>query len=183
MTPPLRGLLDLIDCFLIMKPNKEKLKDATLLFLIKKSHNRITEICLAMKKIGFGINRWNGAGGKVEPSEAIDNAAIRETREEIGVEILQKNKVAELSFFFTHNSAWNQKVHVYFSEQWTGEPSESDEMRPQWFLVEKLPFDKMWPDDIFWLPEVLSGKLIKATFVFSEGDIIQEKDVQIVKNL
>ncbi len=163
--------------------NREKLRDATLVFLIKKSQEKISEICLAMKKHGFGVNRWNGAGGKVEKDEEINNAAERETKEEIGVEVKQKNKVAELSFFFPHNPARNQKVHVYFSEIWDGEPSESEEMKPQWFPAQEIPFNHMWPDDEFWIPEVLSGKLVKATFVFGEGDVVQKKDVQIVESL
>lgn len=163
--------------------SKERLRDVTLLFLIKKLEGKIFEICLAMKKRGFGVNRWNGVGGKVEKGEKIDAGALRETREEIGVEIRQSNKVAELSFFFPHHPTWNQKVHVYFSEMWNGEPSESEEMRPRWFSAQELPFGQMWPDDEFWIPEVLSGKLVKATFVYSEGDVIQNKDVQVVSSL
>jgi len=41
----------------------EKLRNATLVFLIKKSQGEITDICLAMKKRGFGMNRWNRVGG------------------------------------------------------------------------------------------------------------------------
>ncbi|MCX6701777.1 MAG: 8-oxo-dGTP diphosphatase [Candidatus Zambryskibacteria bacterium] len=163
--------------------NGKKLRDATLVFLIKKSQGKISEVCLAMKKRGFGVNRWNGTGGKVEKGENIKTAATRETMEEIGVEIKQTNKVAELSFFFPHNPAWDQKVHVYFSESWNGEPTESEEMRPQWFSPLDLPFDSMWPDDQFWLPEVFVKKLIKATFVFGENDIIKDKEINIVDEL
>lgn len=163
--------------------SKEKLRDTTLVFLVRKSQEKISEVCLAMKKRGFGMKRWNGVGGKVEKDEEIDNAAKREAQEEIGVEIKQTKKVAELSFYFPHNPTWNQKVHVYFSEAWDGEPSESEEMKPQWFSTQAMPFDHMWPDDEFWVPEVLSGKLVKATFTFGEGDIVQEKEIQTVEGL
>jgi len=161
-----------------------KLRDATLVFLIKKSNNKITDICLAMKKRGFGVNRFNGAGGKVEVNkETVEEAAIRETREEIGVTVDKLNKVAELSFYFPHNPAWDQMVHVYFVEKWEGEPTESEEMRPKWFSAESLPYSDMWPDDIFWLPWVLEGNLVKATFKFGEKDIILEKNVDTVEKL
>jgi len=162
---------------------KDKLRDATLVFLIKRSGENISEICLAMKKRGFGKDRWNGVGGKVEQNESINDAAKREAKEEIDVEIKQTDQVAELSFFFPHNPAGNQKVHVYFSEIWDGEPAESDEMKPEWFQTKDIPFDQMWPDDKFWIPEVLSGKLVKATFTFGEGDVVQDKNIQIVENL
>ncbi|MDD5433482.1 MAG: 8-oxo-dGTP diphosphatase [Candidatus Pacebacteria bacterium] len=159
------------------------MRDATLVFLIKKSEQGISEVCLAMKKRGFGVNRWNGVGGKVNEGEEIIEAAKREAKEEIGVEIEQINKMAELDFFFPHNETWNQKVHVYFCENWQNEPAESEEMKPQWFLTAELPFNEMWPDDEFWVPQVLAGNLLKAMFTFGEGDVIQNQNIEIVEEL
>ncbi len=163
----------------------EKLRDATIVFLIKRSGSNISEICLAMKKRGFGVNRWNGVGGKVEShkGETIEQGAKREAYEEIGVIVDQLDKVAELAFYFPHNPDWHQLVHVYLSESWEGEPKESEEMKPEWFSVEKIPFENMWPDDIYWLPEVLKGNLLKATFSFGEGDTVLEKEVKIVNKI
>ena len=161
-----------------------KLRNATLVFLIKKSQGEIKDICLAMKKRGFGMNRWNGIGGKVDDqNETIEDAAKRETKEEVGVIVKELNKVAELSFYFPHNPVWDQIVHVYFSENWDGEPRESEEMNPKWFSKDELPFQDMWPDDIFWLPEVLKGNLLKAMFKFGEKDVVLDKKVNIVNEL
>jgi ADP-ribose pyrophosphatase YjhB (NUDIX family) len=161
-----------------------KLREATLLFLIKEGQNKITDVCLAMKKRGFGMNRWNGVGGKVNAAEGetVEAAAKRETKEEIGVEVKDANKVAELAFYFPHNPAWDQVVHVYLSREWQGDPKESEEMNPKWFSSSDLPFDKMWPDDIFWLPEVIRGNMLKAKFTFGENDTIKEKKVNIVES-
>lgn len=159
-----------------------KLRDATLVFLIKKSEGKITDICLAMKKRGFGQNRWNGVGGKVESEkETVEEAAEREAKEEINVEVANLNKIAEISFYFPHNPAFDQMVHVYFVEKWVGVPTESEEMNPAWFPVDKIPYPNMWPDDIFWLPIVLEGNLVKAMFKFGEHDTVQEKEVNIVQ--
>jgi len=162
-----------------------KLRNATLVFLIKKSlKGEIKDICLAMKKRGFGMNRWNGVGGKVDDqNETIEDAAKRETKEEVGVIVKELNKVAELSFYFPHNPVWDQIVHVYFSENWDSEPRESEEMNPKWFSVNELPFQDMWPDDIFWLPEVVKGNLLKAMFKFGEKDVVLDKKVNIVNEL
>ena len=161
-----------------------KLRNATLIFLIKRTDGEIKEVCLAMKKRGFGLNRWNGVGGKVDDQkETIEEAARREAKEEIFVDVQDLSKVAELSFYFPHNSAWDQMVHVYFAENWKGEPKESDEMKPDWFSVNELPFQDMWLDDIFWLPKVVKGNLLKAMFKFGEKDVVLDKKVEIVNQL
>ena len=88
-----------------------RLRNATLVFLIKKSQGKITDICLAMKKRSFGINRWNGVGGKVDDQkETIEDAAKREAKEEIDVFVKELNKVAELLFYFPHNPVWDQII-------------------------------------------------------------------------
>ena len=118
----------------------QKLRDSTLLFLIKKNNSEISDICLAMKKRGFGMNRWNGVGGKVNQGiESITEATVREAQEEILVDVKNLDKVAELEFYFPHNPNFNQLVHVYFTEEWIGEPQESEEMKPAWFKVDSIP--------------------------------------------
>ena len=158
------------------------LRNSTLLFLIKSNGKKITDICLALKKRGFGMNRWNGVGGKVENSETIEYATKREAMEEIGVTVKDLIKVGELSFYFPHNSSWDQLVHIYFSENWEGELIESEEMKPEWFSVSDIPFKEMWSDDIYWLPGVLKGKLIRGSFIFGENDVIQNKEIKFIEN-
>ncbi len=159
------------------------MKNTTLLFLIKKTDNKITDICLAMKKRGFGAGRWNGVGGKLSEGETIEQALIRETKEEIDVTVGPMWKVAELAFSFANNPDWNQLVHVYTTTEWQGDPVESEEMRPEWYAVKDIPFKDMWPDDIFWLPKVLEGELVRAAFTFGEKDAILDQKVETVESL
>ena len=156
------------------------MKQATLCFLIKENKGKIYEICLALKKRGFGVGRWNGVGGKIE-DEGIEQALVREAREEINVVPKDFYKVAELEFYFPHNKEWDQLVHVYFAKGWRGQPKESEEMKPEWFKAESLPYHSMWLSDIHWLPEVLNRNLIKARFVFKPGDIVKEKQVEVIE--
>ena len=153
-------------------------REVTLVFLVKKTAGKITELCLAMKKRGFGVGRWNGVGGKLELGETVEAAARRETWEEIGVRPQSLTPMAELYFYFPHQPGWHQKVHVFMTEEWSGEPQESEEMKPQWYAADALPMDKMWPDDAFWLPAVLAGQFVRAAFIFGEGDVILTQLVQ-----
>lgn len=156
------------------------MRDTTLLFLIKKDGDTITDICLAMKKRGFGVGRYNGVGGKLEEGETIEAAVTREANEEIGAVVNDIHKCAELAFTFPHKEDWNQLVHVYMTDSWGGDIIETEEMKPEWFDVKSIPYQSMWPDDIFWLPKVLDGKYVKAKFSFAEGDVIIDQEVNIV---
>jgi 8-oxo-dGTP pyrophosphatase MutT (NUDIX family) len=137
------------------------------------------KILLGMKKKGFGSGKFNGFGGKVEQNETVESAAVRELREESGLTANVVKKHAVLTFKFPHKEEWNQVVHVYVTDSWTGSPVESDEMVPEWFDLEKIPYQKMWVDDEHWLPHVLAGKFVTATFVFAPNESILEKEIKV----
>lgn len=123
------------------------------------------------------MGRWNGVGGKVEKLEWPEEAAIRETKEEIGVEIRKLSQVAVIDFYFPLievEKDWNQQVVIYFAYKWKGEITESEEMRPKWFSQKKLPYDLMWSDDRYWLPMVLNNYRVGGEFVFGEKDSVLE---------
>jgi 8-oxo-dGTP diphosphatase/2-hydroxy-dATP diphosphatase len=136
-----------------------------------------------MKKRGFGAGRWNGFGGKVEEGEAIDQAAKREMQEECGVIVETMEKVAVHEFRFQSNLTETLEVHVFRVDSFDGEPTETEEMCPQWFAFNEIPYDTMWADDRYWLPLVLEGKKLRAKFLFGENDTLLEKDILIVEQI
>jgi ADP-ribose pyrophosphatase YjhB (NUDIX family) len=148
------------------------MNQVTLLFLLKDN-----QILLAMKKRGFGVGKWNGVGGKPKDNEDILDTAIRETQEEINVTPENFSHVATINFHFKNKPEWDQQVLVFTTHEWKGEPSESEEMNPKWFNINNLPFESMWADDPFWLPQILSGKKINASFTFGDNDIILSKEI------
>ena len=161
------------------------MNQATLCLLINEKGSP-KEILLAMKKRGFGAGKWNGVGGKPDRKKGDKNiidTAVRETKEEIGVEISGLEKMAVLDFYFPYKSDWDQQVSVFFAKNWQGQPKETEEMLPRWFKYGEIPYNKMWDDDKFWLPEVLAGKKIKAEFIFKEGEMIDKRNVKIVEQL
>jgi len=140
----------------------------TLLLVVKGD-----KILLAMKKKGFGQGRWNGVGGKVDSGETVTQAMLRETREEIGIVPTKYELVAINQFHEKFKGEWCIiETHIFLATEFTGEPTESDEMRPQWYSICDIPYNMMWPDDTYWLPRILAGEKLKCRFDFDENDKI-----------
>lgn len=155
-----------------LKNNNVLLSKATLCFLVRGD-----EVLLALKKRGFGANRWNGVGGKPQDGETIEQTMIRETEEEIMITPTKYQQMAKLDFYFAEKPEWNQQVTVFLASEWKGQPQETEEMAPKWFKKNELPFKEMWPDDPYWLPRVLAGEQLEAEFIFGDNDRILDKVV------
>ncbi len=150
-------------------------KVMTLAFLLKEN-----EICLAMKKRGFGEGNWNGYGGKVGEGETVAAAAVREIKEESGVEVNERDlfEIALTDFIFEDGK--HLLVHTYVTRVWVGEPIETEEMRPRWYTFDAIPYDLMWADDIHWLPRVLKGEKLRGTVYFNtDGETIKDMEWKV----
>jgi 8-oxo-dGTP diphosphatase len=138
-------------------------------YLLREQEGR-TEVLLGRKKEGLGKGNFVGLGGKLEPGESAVDAAVREVFEEAGVMVAASDLEprGRLTYHFPHREAWSQESSVFVCRTWRGEPVGSDELDPEWFAVDAVPFEEMWDDARRWLPEVLSGGRVRRTFVFGE---------------
>lgn len=127
------------------------------------------QVLLGMKLRGFGEGKWNGFGGKVEPGETIEAAAQREIKEETGGMTAKTIEKRGMITFDIEGKDQLLEVHFFQVLDWEGEPQASEEMRPQWFSINAIPFDQMWNEDKLWLPLLLAGKKFQGT-CFYEAD-------------
>ncbi|KAK4314794.1 hypothetical protein Pmani_013940 [Petrolisthes manimaculis] len=141
-----------------------------------------TRVLLGYKKRGFGQGRWNGFGGKVEAGETAQEAAARELGEECRLMTAPDNlaKVGELEFTFEESDTL-MDVKIFTTNTYTGIPTETDEMRPEWFPLENIPYSHMWPDDELWYPIFLRGNKFKGAFHFKGHDIILSQSLSEVE--
>jgi len=153
------------------------MRQATLCFLLKDN-----QILLAMKKRAFGQGKWNGVGGKPNPNENIKDTAIRETEEEIKVTPKNIELMAVLDFHFKYKPEWDQQVLAYITTEWEGDPTETEEMKPQWFDLDKIPYNSMWTSDTLWLPLILKNKKVKGKVIFGENETIISKKVYEIQH-
>ena len=127
------------------------------------------EVLLGYKKTGLGTGKIVGLGGHVEGRESAAQAAAREVKEESGIAVAADSlrAAAHITFLFPTRPAWDMNVEVFIGDVWSGAPAETDEIRPEWFPVAQLPFDRMWDDGKDWLPRVLAGERLRATFSYA----------------
>lgn len=139
-------------------------------YLLRDRADGGADVLLGYKRTGLGLGRLVGIGGKVEAGESVEEAAVREVAEETGLVVAASDltPVGVLDYLFPARPSWSQRSHVFTGRRWRGEPAISDEIVPQWFAVDDIPYERMWDDAGRWLPDVLRGGSIRARFTFGD---------------
>lgn len=150
-----------------------EIKKTVLTFVFDRARGRLLMI---FKKRGQGTGKVNVPGGKVRPGEASEQAAVRETIEETGIEPLAPREAGRLEFAFPENDNWDNHCVVFTAEAWQGALiPETDECRAYWENLDRLPVEKMWDADRLWLPLLLAGKPFHRAYVFDRDDKVKEE--------
>ena len=131
-----------------------------------------TKVLLGEKHTGLGQGRIVGPGGKVEAGESLRQAAVRELAEEVGLAVDPDAliPIARLSYPFPTRPHLSQRSHAFIVREFTGQPTPSSELSPQWWPLSEIPFDRMWPDAKMWLPSALAGGFVRATISIGDDD-------------
>ncbi len=143
---------------------------ATLCFVFRDQPR--PAVLLGYKKRGFGMGKYDGFGGKLKDGEALLDAAQRELQEESGllVDLPDLTPQGKITFVFPNKPVWDQEVHLFVAQKWTGTPAESEEMKPQWFDLDDLPLHSMWDDSQFWISYILRRQSIEALFTMNDDN-------------
>ena len=149
-------------------------EEATLLF----AFDGAGRVLLIHKKRGLGKGKINAPGGRLEQGETALQAAVRETREEVGLDV--KDAVFRGKLLFHFVDGYNLLGYVFSATKWNGAPVETDEALPEWFAINAIPYERMWADDALWLPLMLAGETFEGKFVF-DGDIMLQNEVAVVE--
>ncbi|XP_061212980.1 oxidized purine nucleoside triphosphate hydrolase isoform X1 [Neopsephotus bourkii] len=149
----------------------------------------IEEAARSCRKMSVGVAQQLPNSFFPEPSVPVQPPGFcevcflcRELLEESGLTVNTLQKMGQITFEFVGNSEL-MEVHVFRADDFHGEPTESDEMRPQWFQLDEVPFSRMWADDIYWFPLVLQKKLFRGYFKFQGQDTILEHTLKEVEEV
>lgn len=117
------------------------MRPTTLVFPIDEDNR----ILLGRKKRGFGADKYNGFGGKLNSGESFRACAVRELFEESGLSAREEDLecVALFDFQFPFDESLTHVSYVYFLRTFTGIVEETDEMEPHWFKPEDVPYAHM----------------------------------------
>ena len=145
------------------------------------------EILLGLKLVRMGKRLFNGYGGRLEPNETIEKAAIRELVEESGIRALSIKKCG-VALTNMPPSSDVIELHFFLVDEFIGEAKESDEMIPYWFLRPnipcslrpEIPYSKMWANDLYLLPLFLRGQKCVGRFILEDPRTIIRHQIQVV---
>jgi len=138
---------------------------ATLCFIRKEG-----KLLLIHKKRGLGKGKINAPGGRQEKGETLEQTAIRETQEEVGLTPMGLAPAGRLDFAFT--DGYSLQAHVFTATDAQGTLTETDEAAPFWCDENDIPYDKMWSDDRLWIPLMLDGTRFEAQFIFENDQML-----------
>lgn len=115
--------------------------------------------------------KWISVGGKLEPGETPEECAIREIREETGLQVDRLTMIGMITFpEFTPGHDWY--TYVFRVTDFSGELQECDEGTLEWVPYEEVLQKPTWTGDYIFLEWVLEHRpFFSAKFSYVEGEL------------
>lgn len=141
---------------------EKRMKIATLGIILKDDN-----ILLGEKRRGeIGTGVLSGPGGKLDPGETLPECLIRETREELEIELdpASLELVAVIDFYAAEEIDFC--VYVYRANILSGELHTTADMLPGWYPLNDETFEKTYESDRHWLPRAARGEKFHASVYY-----------------
>lgn len=118
--------------------------------------------------------KWNGLGGKFEPKESPEDCAIRELKEESGLNAKHLILKGHITFpLFDGKDDWY--VYVFIIDQFDGELIESAEGELHWIQNSELKSLNLWEGDQIFIDWLFQDKCFSAKFNYENGKFIDHE--------
>ena len=104
----------------------------TLIVALVALINEKNEVLISLRKNRSEYNGlWEFPGGKVEEGETVDNALVRELREELSIDI-SRDCVAPLTFAVEYNDTKQTILMLHVCRKWRGSPNSCLDQKIHW---------------------------------------------------
>ena len=100
---------------------------------------------------------------------------VADSREEVGISVSNLEYCGQHRFQFV--DGYSIHVWVYRTRDFAGEPVETREAKPFWVPIDRIPYEKMWEDDRYWLPMLIRGQRFQARWIF-DGDRMLDYEIE-----
>ncbi|MBP5574981.1 MAG: 8-oxo-dGTP diphosphatase [Bacilli bacterium] len=128
------------------------------------------------KKNDMNEGKWVGVGGHVEKGETIDQAAIREIKEETGLDVRSLRCGGEVLFI---NDDYQEIMYVYEITDFSGELIECNEGELKWIPIKDIYSYPMWEGDKAFLPLLINhAPYFKLELRYKNKDLVSVKNIK-----
>lgn len=120
------------------------------------------------KKNDYNEGKWIGVGGKLELGETPNEAAVREVKEETGLDVHSLEIAGEVIFI---NDDYHEIMYVYEISDFSGSLISCNEGELRWIPIKDIYNYPMWEGDKAFLPLLINHQpyfKIKITYKQSE---------------
>lgn len=147
------------------------MKLATLCYVINKKSDSTLMIHRVKKENDYHQGKWNGLGGKFESGESPEECAIREIKEESGLNVKSVTMRGFITFpMFDGKEDWY--VFLFVTDDFEGELIDSNEGDLAWIPNEKLTEINLWDGDKIFIPWLFKDKFFSAKFNYKDGEFV-----------
>ena len=118
--------------------------------------------------------KWNGLDGKLEPGETPEECAIREIREESGLQAKNLTFKGMITFpGFANEEDWY--TYIFVVNDFEGELIESAEGNLKWIDDNQLLTLNLWPGDRVFIPWLEQPGFFSGKFIYKNGQFIDHE--------
>jgi 8-oxo-dGTP diphosphatase len=124
-------------------PNDPRPITRVAVVIIERIANDIYEVLFAQRPEGKAYaGHWEFPGGKIEANESVQDAAIREIEEELGVHIRSVAPLTSERFSYPH-----AHVELYFvtTRDWSSEPQSREGQAFSWQRIDDIRVSPLLP--------------------------------------
>ena len=145
------------------------MKLATLCYAVRD--NKTLMLYRNKKENDYHEGKWNGLGGKLEQGETPEECAVREMKEETGLDVKKLHLKGMITFpMFDSVDDWY--VFLFVIDEFSGELIDSPEGHLEWIDNDKLFDLNLWDGDRYFLPWLYQDKFFSAKFNYDKGRFI-----------